>query len=109
MKKYAMILTLLFSTTVSSETVNVKFRGEVDLEPFECEWVAQSPVVRRLCYDPVENYVIVNLSGIYHHYCEVPPVVITAWRQADSKEDFYIERVNGIFECRVVYRVPPYK
>lgn len=90
-----------------AETVFVKYRGPVDLTPFRCEWVDRSAVVKRLCYDAREKYVVVNLTGVYYHYCEVPAVVVTNWRAAESMGRFYNQKVKGNFDCRV-FRVPPY-
>lgn len=107
----AAIVTLASATlTVSAaaETVVVKYRGPVDLAPFNCEWVTRSSLVKRLCYDAHEEYVIVNLTGTYYHYCEVPPDIVTAWKQADSMGRFYNAQVKGQFDCRV-HRIPPYK
>ncbi len=64
-------------------------------------------MVRRLCYDSRERYVIVNLTGAYYHYCEVPPSIVAAWRQAASMGRFYNAQVKGRFDCRVL-RVPSY-
>jgi hypothetical protein len=89
------------------ETVNVKYRGEVDLAPFDCEWVTGSSVVNRLCYDSKEQYVIVSLGGIYYHYCEVPAEIVRRWREADSMGRFYNAQVKGRFDCRV-NRMPIY-
>jgi hypothetical protein len=64
--------------------------------------------VKRLCYDPRERYVIVNLTGTYYHYCEVPADVISGWKQAESMGQFYNTQVKGHFDCRVLH-VPAYK
>ena len=93
---------------VNAETVYVKYRGPVDLSPFECDWIARSSVVKRLCYDMREKYVIVNLTGTYYHYCEVPSNVVAAWRSAESMGRFHSAHVKGRFDCRVL-RVPSYK
>jgi hypothetical protein len=90
-----------------SEIVYVKYRGPINLAPFECEWVSRSSIVKRLCYDANEQYAIVNLTGTYYHYCEVPPDVIAAWRQAESMGRYYGAQVKGRYDCRVL-RVPPY-
>ena len=92
----------------NAETVYVKYRGPVDLSPFGCEWIARSSVVKRLCYDVREKYVIVNLTGTYYHYCQVPTSVVGAWRYADSMGRFYNAYVKGRFDCRVL-RVPSYE
>ena len=77
----------------------------VDLKPFKCETICQSSVVKRLCYDAKEGYVVVNLNGTYHHYCEVPAYVVSGWRASNSMGDFFNENVKGHFDCRV-NRVP---
>ncbi len=98
---------IMWPDLVIAETAIVKYRGPVDLTPFACEWVTRSSVVQRLCYDPREEYVIVNLAGTYYHYCEVPPNVVAAWRQATSMGRFYNTQVRGRFDCRVL-RMPLY-
>jgi len=92
----------------AGEVVMVKYRGPVDLAPFACEFVQRSSLVQRLCYDSREQYVIVNLTGTYYHYCEVPSSVVAAWRTADSMGRFYNQNVKGRYDCRV-NRVPAYK
>ncbi len=92
----------------AGEVVMVKYRGPVDLAPFACEFIQRSSLVQRLCYDSRERYVIVNLTGTYYHYCEVPASVVSAWRSADSMGRFFNQNVKGRFDCRV-NRVPAYK
>ena len=85
----------------------MKYRGPVDLAPFACEWVDRSSLVKRLCYDAEQEYVIVNLTGTYYHYCEVPQNVVNAWRAAQSMGQFYNAAVKGHYDCRVL-RMPAY-
>ena len=109
-KQTAAVLCVVCATLPSSahaETVNVKYRGMVDLAPFSCEWDSRSSVVRRLCYDSKEKYVIVQLKATYYHYCEVPAKIVAAWRQAESMGSYYIAEVKGRFDCRAL-RVPAY-
>jgi KTSC domain len=101
------IVWLLFATSGSAEIVIVKYRGPVDLSHFACEQITRSSVVKRLCYDSRERYVIVNLTGTYYHYCEVPPDTVVAWRKAESMGQFYNTQVKGRFDCRVLH-VPSY-
>ncbi len=61
----------------------------------------------RLCYDAEQEYVIVNLTGTYYHYCEVPQNVVNAWRAAESMGQFYNAAVKGRYDCRVL-RMPAY-
>ena len=84
-----------------AETVFVKYRGALDLQPFECEWITRSSLVKRLCYDRDQQYVVVNLNGTYYHYCSMPPRVVEAWRAAESMGQFFNQQVKGRFDCRV--------
>ncbi len=107
MKLLFALLTFCVSTSLFAETVNVKYRGDVDLAPFSCEWVSRSSVVNRLCYDSKEQYVIVKLKATYYHYCEVPASIIENWRNADSMGRYYNAQVKGLYDCRI-YRAPKY-
>lgn len=95
-----------------SEMVYVKYRGLVDLTPFECENVYRSSFIQRLCYDSSNEYALVELSGTYYHYCEISQKVIDDWKHAESMGRFYNEYVksrngDGPYDCRT-HRVPQY-
>lgn len=105
--KKLLLLVLLIPNLVIAESVYVKYRGEVDLAPFACEWVSRSSVFKRLCYDQKEQYVIVQLTGTYYHYCEVPSGVVARWRNADSIGRYYKANMKRRYDCRI-NRVPQY-
>jgi hypothetical protein len=42
---------LLLTAQVRSETVDVKYRGPVDLKAFDCRDITRSSFVQRVCYD----------------------------------------------------------
>ena len=88
------------SCAAGAETVVVKYAGPVDLAPFRCEWTPRSSFIRRLCHDPKRSYVVVNLAGVYYHYCSVPPTFVEAWLASDSVGRFYHARVKGQYSCR---------
>ena len=70
-------LALLFLPAVASaEIVIVKYRGPIDLKPLTCQSVTRSSFVQRVCYDTREQYMIINLTGTYYHYCEIPQKVV---------------------------------
>lgn len=97
------IMWILYAISGRAETVIVKYRGPVDLFHFACEQITRSSLIKRLCYDPRERYVIVNLTGTYYHYCEVPPETVVDWRKAESMGQFYNAQVKGRFDCRVLH------
>ena len=61
---------LLISAEARSETVDVKYRGPVDLKTFECRDVNRSSFIQRVCYDKAQSYMVISLKGTYYHYCE---------------------------------------
>ena len=48
-----------------SETVDVKYRGTVDLRTFECRDTPRSSFIQRVCYDKAQSYMIISLKR--HH------------------------------------------
>jgi hypothetical protein len=46
----AVALAVLITTAVSSKTVDVKYRGVVDLKPLACTDTQRSSVIQRVCY-----------------------------------------------------------
>jgi hypothetical protein len=93
--------------SANAETVFVKYRGQVDLAPFTCESTQRSSMVKRLCYDAKDKYVVVNLSGTYYHYCEVPKNIVSDWLRAESMGRYYNQYIKGRYDCRALH-VPQY-
>jgi hypothetical protein len=103
----ALLVTCAVGGFATAESVAVKYRGPVDLTPFECASYQGSAVVERICYEPRERYVVVKLIGTYYHYCEVPATLVAAWRESPSLGQFYNRNIKGEFDCRV-RRMPGY-
>ena len=106
--KSALISALAASIAVApaiAETIFVKYRGTVDLAPFRCEWIENSSLVRRLCYDRKNEYLIVSLNGTYYHYCGLPAAVLKDWVSAPSLGRFYNATIKHNFDCR--QKLPP--
>ena len=102
------VILLSFVFTAYAESVNVKYRGVVNLASFECEWIDRSSFINRLCYDSKERYVIVLLKNTYYHYCDVPSNIISSWKVASSMGRFYGDYIKGNFDCRINY-LPSYE
>jgi hypothetical protein len=111
--RYLPILFILLSATwADAETVDVKYRGAVDLKPFACQEITRSSVVNRLCYDASNQYVVVQLKTTYYHYCEMPKAIVDEWLSAPSTGRFYNQNIKGSgsdgpYDCRA-HRVPRY-
>jgi hypothetical protein len=106
------VLAILVLTPVNSETVDVKYRGVVDLKPFTCADTPRSSFIQRVCYDKAQSYMLINLRGTYYHYCELPAGTFDAFMSAASMGRFYNQNIKGTgsdgpFDCRT-HRVPTY-
>jgi hypothetical protein len=103
---------VLVSTPVSSETVDVKYRGVVDLKPFACTDTPRSSFIQRVCYDKAQSYMLISLRGTYYHYCELPANTFEAFVIAPSMGQFYYQQIKGSgsdgpYDCRT-HRIPSY-
>jgi hypothetical protein len=80
----AALIVLLFTAEVRSETVDVKYRGPVDLKTFECRDINRSSFIQRVCYDRAQSYMLISLKGSYYHYCELPSAMLEGLMGAPS-------------------------
>jgi KTSC domain len=92
---------------LASETVDVKYRGQVDLRPFSCTDVSRSSFINRVCYDRTNEYMLISLNGIYYHYCEIDNGTVGALMGAESMGRYYNASIKGRFDCRT-RRIPQY-
>jgi hypothetical protein len=74
----------LISASARAESVNVKYRGEVDLAPFSCQDVTRSSLIRRVCHDQAESYMLISLNGTYYHYCRIDAGTVSNLMSAES-------------------------
>src|ERR1700682_29658 len=88
-------LAILISTPASSESVDVKYRGPVDLKPFACADTPRSSFIQRVCYDKAQSYMLISLRGTYYHYCELPVATFDAFVAASSMGQFYNQKIKG--------------
>jgi len=108
------IAALLFGSrsALCAESVDVKYRGAVDLKPFDCSEISRSSFITRVCYDPSKQYMLIRLNQTYYHYCELPLAVLKEFMAAPSMGTFYNQRIKGSgkdgpFDCRT-HKVPVY-
>ncbi len=104
----AIIITaFLYSSVAQAESVFVKYRGEVDLKPFDCTDIVRSSFIRRVCYDRRNEYMLISLNGTFYHYCEIDADTVSSLLNAPSMGKFYNVSIKGYFDCRI-HRVPTY-
>jgi hypothetical protein len=94
-------LLLICASPALAETVDGKYRGLVDVAPFNCTDVTRSSLVRRVCFDKGKDYMLISLNGTYYHYCSIPENTVSALLAADSMGRFYNTQVKGRFDCRL--------
>ena len=99
------LITVIYLSLARAETVTVKYRGDVDLAPFECTPVTSS-FVHRVCYDAGNQYMLIQLGPTYYHYCGIDDGTVSAMLNAESAGKFYNASIKGRFDCRVT---PPPK
>jgi hypothetical protein len=90
-----------------AESVDVKYRGLVDLKPFQRTEITRSSFIRRVCYDRPNQYMLINLNGTYYHYCQIDGGTVDSLLNADSMGRYFNAQVKGQFDCRV-NRIPDY-
>jgi hypothetical protein len=108
----SIVLSTLGISGSLAETVDVKYRGTVNLKTFSCTDMSRSSFIERVCYDRAQSYMLINLRGTYYHYCELPPATFDAFIAAPSMGQFYNGNIKGTgsdgpFDCRT-RRVPQY-
>lgn len=102
---FAMLALCLALGPVLAETVDVKYRGPVDLAKFDCTGELDSSVVKRVCYNQENSYMLIRLKGTWYHYCAIDRVTVDALLGASSKGSFYNQAIKdsatgGKFGCR---------
>jgi hypothetical protein len=106
------IIALVLATPINAETVDVKYRGTVDLKPFACTDTPRSSFIQRVCYDKAQSYMLINLNGTFYHYCELSTGTLEAFMAAPSLGKYFNQNIKGTgsdgpFDCRT-HRVPTY-
>jgi hypothetical protein len=103
---FSFVLLLGFAGDCRSETVDVKYRGPVDIAAFKCTSIDRSSFIRRVCYDAANSYMVVKLNETYYHYCDIDSTTVDAFNTAASMGRFFNDAIRGHFDCRNGH-VPP--
>ncbi len=100
----AALLALLCTSSLTTETVDVRGRGTVDLATFACTDTPRSTVVQRVCYDETQHHLLVNVGGAYSEYCRLPAATFEAFIVAPSMGQFFRQRIASAtpFACEGV-------
>ncbi len=80
--------------------VDVKYCDEpVDIALFEELDTSKSSWVRGAWYDAENEYMVINLSGTYYHYCSLPLSIWEDFKSASSFGSEFNKNIKGKFAC----------
>ena len=104
MVRIATLLLHLFAAEVGSETVDVRDRGPIDLQTFECRDITRSSILQRVCYDRAQRHLIVAVKGAWDQYCDLPAETYDALMGAPSMGQFFNRNIRAAsgaaYACR---------
>lgn len=106
------LIALASSNYAGAETIAVKYWGSLDLKPFACQDITRSSFIHRVCYDPKESFMVIQLRETYYPYCEMPKQTLDTFMNASSMGKFYNANIRGHgtegpYDCRT-HRKPIY-
>lgn len=93
-------LSLARVVAASAETVDVKYKGPVDVSSFTCTPLPRSSFIRRVCYDTPKRYMILDLNGTHYEFCAVGPSDVADLIGASSAGRHFNTTIKGRFNCR---------
>ena len=85
------------SSVLRTESVYIKYRGDVDLRFFDCWEIMRSSFIKRVCYDRRNEYMLISLNGTFYHYCEIDAATVSSLLNAPSMGRFYNASIKGNF------------
>jgi hypothetical protein len=86
----ASVLIIVNMTTIThAETVNVKYRGSVDVSSYNCNSVTRSSFIRRVCFNQSKQHMIIKLKGTYYEYYRVDDGTVNNLLNAPSMGRHY--------------------
>jgi hypothetical protein len=94
MVRAAALLLGLLAAPITSERVEVRGRGAVDLLTFECRDVNRSTVVQRVCYETAQRTLLVEVKGAYQQFCNLPAETYAAFMGAPSMGLFFNRNIS---------------
>jgi len=90
----AILLAQFAAAPIVSETVETGEHRLVDLKTFECRDITRSTMLRRVCYDPAQQHLIVAVNGAYDRYCGVAADTVERLLGAPSMGQFFNQNIK---------------
>ena len=105
----ALIVFFSAGTVAAGELAFVRPRGLIDLDAFACTKISTSTILKRVCYDEENKYLLIEIGDIFYHYCEVPNQIVLALVRAPSVASYYNSKIrSGPYNCKSK-RMPVYE
>ena len=96
MARIAFIIALLFAAPwEEAESIDVRYRGPVNLKPFICQDITRSSLIERVCYDEANRHMVVRRNAVHDQYCELPKDVVVAFLNAPSMGQYFKANIAG--------------
>ena len=108
MKILSALLVIVISATMitiaHADTVNVKYRGMVDLSAYSCNSITRSSFIRRVCFNQPKQHMVIKLNGTYYEYCRIDGGTVNNLLGTKSMGRFYNSNIKsratgGKFDC----------
>ncbi len=90
-----LLIGLAGASWTDAETIDVAYRGAVDLKPFACQDITRSSLVNRVCYEAVNRTMIVQLNSVYFQHCDMPQAALDTFLNAASMGQYYKSKIAG--------------
>ena len=107
MHKILIIIAALFIFTGcgnSEKFVNVKYRDSsinIGASYFDEANITSTDLVEGAWYDEENKYMVIDLNGIYYHYCDIPANAWEGLERSNDPKDYYVDRIKGHYDCRL--------
>jgi hypothetical protein len=91
MMRFVFAIALLIATTcpfATAEIVQTNEFGSVDLSKYACVY-AVSDSLGQVCYDPVNLYLLVRVSGVYYMNCNISVNVLDRLMRSPELNAYY--------------------
>ena len=96
MTRLAFIIALIFAAPwEEAESIDVRYRGPVNLKSFDCQDITRSSLIERVCYDEANRYMVVRRNAVHGQYCELPKEVVVAFLNAPSMGQYFKANIAG--------------
>ncbi|SEP41533.1 KTSC domain-containing protein [Rhodospirillales bacterium URHD0017] len=83
----------------------IKYYKCISVAKFDCTAVRRDKNVKRVCYKPAQQYLVIWFGSSPYHFCGVEPGMTAKLLAAANKDEFFNESIRssateGKYDCR---------